>query len=219
MFIGSLASYLWTSPFLSPPGGGAATGTDPAPSSAFFNSIQAGLGTSGSNRDASGTATPFQQLAADIQAVLVEGQGAAATSTTSTAGTSSGSGTTATSTAGGTTSNDPAQQLAAAMQAIYAQMQGSQSGSDPSMQASATNQTDATSEIQPHHHHHHHGGGTSAGASETGETTASSTGTAPGTSASSNVQAASQTFAADVLQALRAYASTGSSTASSGLTA
>jgi len=99
----------------------------------------------------------FQQLAENVQAVLLQGLG--------------GTGTTGASAIGGTTTTDPAQQLASSLQSIFAQLQASASGNDPSTQTASINQGNPTAgQPQPHHHHHHHhmGGGSSDGATTGG---------------------------------------------------
>ena len=120
-------------------------------------------------------ANPFQQLAADVKAVLAQGQSATTT-----------------------TATDPTQQLATDLQSIYAQLQATQTGGDPGAQ------TRANATEPPHHHHHE------------ADTTASSgtTSTSPA-AASGNI---SQALTADMMRALKAYASSSSAASSIGLT-
>ena len=78
-----------------------------------------------------GIANPFQQLASDVQALLVQAQGGTAP-------------TTATSATGTTTGAGPEQQVATDLQTLMAQLQAGHTGSDPNAQAGTTGQTGAT---------------------------------------------------------------------------
>jgi len=91
---------------------------------------------------------PFQQLAADVQAVLAQGQSA---------------------TTGPAT--DPTQQLATDLQSIYAQLQTTQQGGDPGVQTPTTGQANATE--PPHRHHHAADATSSSGTTSTSPTAAS----------------------------------------------
>ncbi len=226
MSVGSIASNTWTPPL--PP--------QPVPGSAcnpFSTASGAATSMTMGSSPASGSTDPFQQLASDIQAMLLQAQGG----TAAPAATSVGSATTAANAAGGSTVANPEQQVASDAQAMLAKLQSGQTGSGSTSQTATASQTGA-SEAQPHHHHHHHEGGGSqpggdagamtAGTSSAG-TTGSSTATASGspnsgsgsttTSASLGDQAVSQAFASDIMQALQAYGGTPSGVASPGLTA
>jgi len=96
---------------------------------------------------------PFQQLAADVQAVLVQGQTASS------------------ATAASPTATDPTQQLATDLQSIFAQLQATQSGGDSSAQTPTTGQASPT---EPSHHHHHEADGTSSSGTASGSPTAAS---------------------------------------------
>ncbi len=213
MSIDSIASSTWARPFASQSGVGGVGQADPPPPPNAGGTIQDSPSISGST-SAVGIANPFQQLASDVQALLVQAQGGTAP-------------TTATSATGTTTGAGPEQQVATDLQTLMAQLQAGHTGSDPNAQAGTTGQTGATSQAQPHHHHHHHGGGTGAGmdaATQIGATSASSATTASaatsaGTAASASDQTTSRAFAADILQALQAYGSKASGAAVPGLTA
>jgi hypothetical protein len=143
--VNSLTSYLWPSPYPPQPG----VEPNATPASGAQSSVTAP--TPGQNSPETGTGNLFQQLTADIQAVLVQGQGTSATPTTS-----------------GTSTATPADQLAAEVQSIFSQMQTSQPGTQSS------DQTQTTGQVQPHHHHHHHGGGAPAAASQASGSSSSS---------------------------------------------
>jgi hypothetical protein len=91
----------------------------------------------------------FQQLASDIQAMLVQAQSGTSTAAPSTE-----------------------QQLGADVQALVARLQDNQTGNGQTTQSATATQA------QPHHHHHHHheaGSATSASASSTSTGSESST--------------------------------------------
>jgi hypothetical protein len=208
--IESIASNVWTRPYQPQSGVGGSSNVDPPPSSSTAGSNST---TSGTGAPVVASANPFQQLASDIQALLVQAQGGATSTDT------------AASTTGAATSVSPEQQVGTDLQTLLAQLQSGQPGSDPNAPTATTGQTGATGQAQPHHHHH--GGGPGAGmdaASQAGATTPSSattaaTSTSSGTALSSSDQTASRAFAADILQALQAYGSNTSSTTVPGLTA
>ena len=146
-----------------------------------------------------GSVEPFQQLASDIQALLVQAQGGTGTAATAAATTA-------------TTATDPEQQLATDLQSIMNQLQGSQTGA----QTASAEQTGATGQAHGHHHHHHH---EDTDTDASAATEASATTSATTTTASASNQAVSQTLAADIMQALQAYGGTGSTLAVPTLTA
>jgi hypothetical protein len=162
----------------------------------------------------------FQQLAADIQAVLVQGQAYSATPATGSTTTSGGAA--GTNTAEGTTATNPAQQLASDLQSIYAQLQGNATNGDPSTQEASNAQATPNGQTQPHQHHHHHhmsSGASTTSASDTSATATSSTSSSGNASASDTVQGVSQALSAAILQVLQAYGNSTASSASLGLTA
>ncbi|MGA3003433.1 MAG: hypothetical protein ABSE20_17100 [Acetobacteraceae bacterium] len=179
MSISSLQSSNWIPPYIPQSANGSSQNS---PTAQFAGSIPQTNGSSATQ------ANPFQQLAANVQAVLVQGQSATAT------------------TAASSTTTDPAQQLATDLQTIYAQLQATQSGGDAGGQTPPTGQENATEPAQPHHHHHHE---PSATASTTSPSPAAASGNTP------NV---SQALAADMMRALQAYASSSSATTLPGLT-
>jgi hypothetical protein len=213
--IDSIASSTWTRPFQPQPGVGGSWNADPRPPSSTAGSTSTA---SGSGTSTVGLANPFQQLASDVQAMLVEAQGG--TTSTSTA--------TAASATGTATGASPEQQVANDLQTLLAQLQSGQPGSDPNAQSVTTGQAGAAGQAQPHHHHHHHGGGagvdTATGAagttaSSTASSTTAATTTSSGTPSSGSDQTVSRAFAADILQALQAYGSNASGATVPGLTA
>lgn len=123
MSISSLQSYSWIPPYLTQSASGASQSSLSAPIAG---------GTPQTNGSSTTQSNPFQQLAADVQAVLVQGQ--SATATTSASSTPSAS----------------AQQLATDLQSVYAQLQATQSGGDPGAQTQSAGQANAT---ERHHHH------------------------------------------------------------------
>lgn len=174
MTIGAIGSHNWNTP-LNPNG----------------TSSSASGSTSGVSADM------FEQLAADIQAVLVQGQ------TSSAAPAAAG-----TNTATATTPADPAQQLAADLQSVYAQLQGNTADAAAPSPVEANNQATPANQAQPQHHHHHHH-------MESDTATAGST----STSAPDNIQGVSQALSAAILQVLQAYGNSTSASTSFGLTA
>jgi hypothetical protein len=205
MSIGSIVSNTWTPPPFRPQSTDGFANAAPA----WVSSTSTATGAS-----ATGAANPFQQLSADIQALLVQAQGgiattaAAITGNATTAPVASAAGANA---SGATTATDPEQQLATDLQSLLAQLQNTNTASgqnDP---------TAGTGQVQPHHHHHHHHGGggqeatnqaSAAGGTTASSTTASPTATASGTTASASDQVVSRSIAADIMQALQAYGST-----------
>ncbi len=205
MSVGSISSNTWTSPYAPRSVLGSACGDFAPPAT------EAGNTASATSISSTGTTNPFQQLAADIQAMLVQAQSGTAAPAASTAATSAATAT------GGTTAVSPEQQLATDVQAMLAQLQSGQAGNGTTAQTATAGQ-EGVGEVHPHHHHHHHEGGSLPGGDATSSTVAS-TSTSSGTSMSSSDQAVSQAFAADIAQALQAYASLPSTTAVPGLTA
>jgi hypothetical protein len=229
MSINSSSPYVWPQPFQWPSNVGA-TGDSPATPAAHTGTTTQGNAntpSSGQTTPGTGTSTLFQQLVADIQAVLVEGQGTSTSPANSTTGTSTSDTTVPASLGGETTATDPADQLATDIQSIYSQIQANQANAETTTQTMTTGQLDPTSQAQTHHHHHHGGGaqasetssvGTSA-TTGTSSTTASTSTADSGNSVPSSIQTASQALAADILQALQSYGSSSSSTETPGVTA
>jgi len=131
MSIGSLASNTWTRHHPPQSGISSVGGANATPSgagncsSATASSSPAGTGT---GTPASGITNLFQNLASDIQALLVQAQGGGTTQAATANGsgtTTPASGTTATGTTSATTTE---QQLASDMQSLLAQLQGNQAG-------------------------------------------------------------------------------------------
>ena len=106
---------------------------------------------------------------------------------------------------------DPEQQLATDLQSIMNQLQGTQTGST---QTASAEQTGATGPAHGHHHHHLDTDTDASAATEASATTTPAT-----TTAAANNQTVSQTFAADIMQALQAYGDTGSTVTATALTA
>lgn len=229
MSIGSIASNSWIPPFRQQPGAAGTWSTAPPtppdtsvpqPTIAPWPSQSA----SGTGAQVTPPTSPFQQLSTDIQAILLQAQGASSTQTASA--------TTAASTTGGTTAAaTPEQQLATDVQTLLAQLQDGQSGSATSGQTASASQTGATTAAQPHHHHHHHhaasgeeGGDAVGAAGGTTPTTATSANTPPDASTSASAAPSSdrtvtQAFAANIMQALQVYGGTSSTGTGSGLMA
>ena len=214
--------------------------------SATPNGPGSGQASSGTSGTGSGSANPFQSLANDIQAMLIQAQSAAAGTTgsgTTTSGTTSSgtaangatrsSGTTATSAA------TPEQDMASALQSLLAMLQGSKTGVTANQQTASAGTSSAaasqqTASIDPtgsagrteHHHHHHQdaegsdtsvaSNGSTAPFSSTPSATSSPSG-ATGSSASSD-QMMSQILASDMTTALQSYAGTTSSSMTQSLT-
>jgi hypothetical protein len=169
------------------------------------------LSQAGSGSAAAGTSTLFQQLAADAQAVLLRGSGAAVQPAAAT-----GSGVTGSATSTGAT---PEQQVATDLQSFFTQLQSMQAGSDPSAQSATETQTASTDQPQPHHHHHRHqSDGSSADANSSGGTSASSSASASQSSTPNGDQSLTEAFAASIGQALQAYSSQGAATTTISLT-
>jgi hypothetical protein len=226
MSINSSSPYVWPQPFQWQSDVGATGGNTAAPAAETGTTTQGNSNTpsSGQTTPRTGTSTLFQQLAADIQAVLVQGQGTSTTPTSSTTGTSTEDTTVPASLGGETTATDPADQLATDIQSIYSQIQANQADTETTTQTAATGQLDPTTQAQPHHHHHHGGDAQSSetsavGTAGTSSTTASTSTAASGNSVPSGIQTASQALAADILQALQSYGSSSSSTETPGVTA
>ncbi len=110
----------------------------------MFASIIGGTAQDNSNTSSTSASSatethPFQQLAADVQEILSQGQNATAT------------------TSANATTTDPTQQLATDLQSIYAQLQATQSEGNPGTSGLRPGaQADGTA---PHHHHHDDAGG------------------------------------------------------------
>jgi hypothetical protein len=135
----------------------------------------------------------MQSLASDIQAMLIQAQsGAASAGSASTAATSVPGGATATLT--------PEQKVAADIQTLIGDFQ---SAAPPNAQTANSNPTAPVGQTEHHHHHHGHGGEASGATAVAG---ASGTGAPAANSSTSSNQAVSQVFAADITQALQAYA-------------
>jgi hypothetical protein len=196
MSISGATSNAWFPPWITQAGHTAAGSTTPAQPSETGTTAQSGTS----------TGDLFQQLASDIQAVLVQGQDGGTTQAATAAGTS-------------TSPSDPTQQLVAALQAIYTQVQANQSGqsgSDPT-QTSATGQADPTGHVHGGHHHHSHQADAASGSGDmSGDSADASSGNA---STSGSVQSLSQVLAANIMQAIQAYASTTAATTVPGVTA
>jgi hypothetical protein len=142
---------------------------------------------------------PFQALASDIQAMLIQAQGGAATPAAST------------SVTGTTTAVSAEQQMATDLQTMMTDLQGATaqttaaSTADSTSRTASTNPADPTGQSQPHHHRHHHedGGGEASGSSAVASSSTPSGSTSAETT--TDDEAVSQMFAADVTQALAAY--------------
>jgi len=209
--IASLQSNPWANPW-------AASSTSQAGASAptgpyvEINDAQASFSTSASSQTAAGMsgastspANPLQSLAADIQAMLIQAQSAAATGAT---------------TAGTTQATTPEQSVAADLQTLLGDIQGTVAGTvagtaTPNTQTANSNATAPTGETQPHHHHHHHeDGGDANGASDVAAASASSsTGASTAGSQPASDQAVSSIFATDIAQAIQAYGGASTSAA------
>jgi hypothetical protein len=212
MSVGSIAANTWTPPFPPRSTVGSACGGFSPPLS------DASASTSGTGTSISSSTDPFQQLASDIQAMLLQAQSGTVTQAASTVG----SATTGASGIGSTTPANPEQQLATDAQSMLAQLQSDQAGSGTTAQTATAGQA-GPGEARPHHHHHHHQNNSQSGGDTVSGTTASST-TAASAAATSGTssnrdQAVSQAFATEIMQALQAYGSAPSTTAVPGLTA
>lgn len=229
MSINISSSYVWPQPFQWQAEVGA-TGDSPAiPAADTGTTTQDNSTTpsSGQTMPGTGTSTLFQQLAADIQAVLVEGQGTSTSSSSSSTGTSTVDTTVPASLGGETTATDPADQLATDIQSIYSQIQANQADTETTAQTTTTGQLDPVGQMQPRHHHHQTGEAQASETSAVGigattgtsSTTASTAAAASGNSVPSGIQTASQALAADILKALQSYGSSSASTEAPGMTA
>jgi hypothetical protein len=135
-------------------------------------------------------ANPFQQLASDIQAMLIQAQGSTTAQTAATA---------TPTTASGATADSTGQNLATNLQTL---MNDLQSGGTPNAQTASTNPADPVNQTGHHHHHHHHeDDGNASGATAV----AGSSPPAGATATTSDDHAVSQLFAADIAQAIRSY--------------
>jgi hypothetical protein len=162
----------------------------------------------------------FQQLAANAQALLLQGPSAVAqpaSATGSSAGVA-GSGTSAGSTTnagGGTATAALERQLATDLQSFFGQSQSIQPGGHSDAQAGSTTQTTAAGQTQLRHHHHQSDGSSADTNTSGGTTVSSSTSTSQ---SSSSDQILSEAFAATIVQAIRAYGSQSLVTATTSLT-
>ena len=154
-------------------------------------------GTSSSQGGTAAASNPFQNLASDIQAMLIQAQGS-----TTTPDAASGAGA-----AGSTTGVTLEQQLATDLQSMMNDLQGATTQTSTTQtsttQTANANPADSTGQAQPHHHHHHHGDG--GGDEASGATAVAGNSTSPGTATSADDEATAQIFAADITQALAAY--------------
>jgi hypothetical protein len=183
--ISTVASHAWTTPVTSQTSINAASNPFPTqpPGVGAAASGQTG---SGAGTAATGSSNAFRQLSADIQALLVQAQGGAGNATA--------------------TTTPPGQKLATDLQSLLSQLQSGQAAGSASAQP-------ATGQAQGHSRHHRHDDGASAGVNTAAATTGSSLVTSEsGTSAARSERTVSQAFAADILQAFRAYAGTASAT-------
>ena len=153
----------------------------------------------------SGTGSPWQwhRDASSSTAGSTTGQAAASGATDSVANT-------------GTVS---ASNMAAFFQSFSADLQSmlSQSGSNAGGPATGNTQTAANQPMAGAHHHHHHHGGTGGSTQGAGDQMTAHIGQdgGNGSPASASVTHAANSFAADVIKALRAYGSTASTAVSS----
>ncbi len=234
MSIGSLQSDYWANQWASSAASASAnsspwsTGSTAAPGVATpvqgsFDALQQGgpwssqddTGTTGASASSS---NPLQNLAADIQAMLIQAQSTAATeSQTATATTAAQPATAVSATSGGTAAVTPEQKLATDLQTLLSDLQPA---TTPATQTANASATDATGQTEHHHHHHHHGGGGNASAATDVASTSTTSGTTAATTGSttSGDQTASQIFAADIAQALQAYGGVSPATTTSVLT-
>jgi hypothetical protein len=191
MSVGSVQSNAWL-----PPWEQSASSAQSGASGTSFNSALPAAGTQAASGQGAAS-NPFQSLANDIQAMLIQVQSTAGAGAQPVAAT----GTSATTPS---TSSSPEQQVATDLQSIMSEMQGV--GSTTTQSATA-DPASATGQTQHHHHHHHEGGGGEAsGASEFASGSASST--AGSSSTGSGDQALSQMISSDIEQALQAYGGT-----------
>jgi hypothetical protein len=223
--INNIQSNSWANPWASQSGAAKAGGSSHrgfAPNSAGTGNVTA----STAGATSSAPSNPFQALAADIQAMLIQAQSTASNPTAATqAGTSPAAGTGA-GTTGATTDTTAEQRVATDLQTLMNDLQGAAgqtgqtttpSGSTSPTQTASASATDTVGQAEHHHHHHHHDdGGEAAASSAVASATTSATpataaaGPAAATTAASSAsaaQAVSRAFAGDVVQALQAYGS------------
>jgi hypothetical protein len=133
--------------------------------------------------------------------MLIQAQGAAGSAQTAGTAAFAAGGTSAD---GGTIALSPEQRVAADLQAL---MSNPQSAATPNTRVANANPADPAVQTGHHRHHHHHErGGQASGASAVAQSSVA-TGTASASSATTSGNAAlSRVFAADIGQALRAYA-------------
>jgi hypothetical protein len=234
--IGSITSNPWNIPYTSQASIGSAANdffTVPAISDSTVpsGSPQTNINTNGPNLATSGTGTPssgsgdlFQQLAAEVQAILLQNQTDAMAQPVSTSAPGPVSNSATTSAGGGSADVTLEQQLAADLQSSFNQQPITQVGSNPNPTSatatSATSPADSTGQTQPHHHHHHHpqSGESSTDADSSGGTAGSSSPFASQNSTPGIDQSLSEAFAASIVQALQAYSSQSPATATTSLT-
>jgi hypothetical protein len=230
MSISSSSPYTWPQSFqwqfhVGAPGDNRGTPATDIETAAQNNSVTPSPGPAAPG---TGASTLYHQLAADIQAVLIEGQATSSTPNGSTTWTSSGDSTVPASLGGETTATDPTDQLATNIQSIHFLVQANQADTETTTRTTTTGQLDPSSKGQPPHQHHHHGGG--ARVTETSAVgTSATTGTSPAvasrsTAASDNsaltgVQTTPQALSADIQQAWQSYGSLTSTKETPGVTA
>jgi hypothetical protein len=197
--IDSLQSNPWANPWAASNGSQSAGNTpgSTAPTGLFIeiDQVQATFSTPAANgpgQNAAGLsaagaspANPLQNLASDIQAMLIQAQNTAAQS-------GANGGTKAAAT--------PAQNVAADLQTILGDIQAAIA---PNTQTANSNPTSPTGETGHHHHHHHHGGDANGASNVAAASSGGGTSTAGSRLASD--QAVSSIFATDIAQAIQAY--------------
>jgi hypothetical protein len=201
MSIGSVQSNPWSNPW------DQSVSSQSGTSAASSSGVQGSFGPPMPNgpwsgQDSGGTtatapANPFQTLASDIQAMLIQAQDTGAA--TAAAGTSAS----ATASAGGTALT-PEQQVAADLQNMMTELQSSASSSTQTANANPadpTSQTGQTGQTEHHHHHHHGGGGEASGATAVADASTTATTTA----ATAGDQSESQALSVDFTAAIQAY--------------
>jgi len=166
--IGSIQPHPWSNPW---------SAASHSSTNTSWNTAAAGAGPSGTPV---APANPFEQLASNIQAMLIQAQ-----STTAASGTS---------TTGGAAAVSPEQNLATSLQTLMNDLQPSTA---PNAQTASTNPTDPVGQTEHHHHHHREADGDASGATAVASTTANSV--------TGEDQAVSQVFAADIAQAIQSY--------------
>ena len=205
MSIGSLQSNPWPNPWDTATAAQTGTAGNAAAASEIsqFEETVTAWASNGalSGQDATATnapsANPLQNLASDIQAMLIQAQSAAGADDTP-------------------TTADPVQSVATDLQTILG---GSQSGGAANSQTANANPTAPTGQTEQHHHHHHHhdGDGEANAATDVAAASGSAGAGSPTTTQLSSDQAVSSIFASDIAQAIESYGSNISSTAISGL--